>query len=679
MLSYNFISRWFFSTNHKCEIIICLAQKIIKNIFYIKTGYVKFYITFFNIKKKVKQKYKITFFKRIVIQTLIIVFLIGNTKIYLNLKFLVNAFLYLLSSFFYETNNQFQILKIYSINSYKSCITQNLKDSLKKNGLFKYNHKSDFINKHLGTYRKFYKTLSLVKRCNTTSVIYNHKFLTSYEIKILKTLCIFKQSKKKYIKLFYLLKNPKFLFINYKILISKLSNIQFSIYNITLNQVKYQWFKKLATRIQNGSFYFICTQTLRKKNFHNYNLLKLSKLKNEIINQSIKFILELIYEPTFFNYSYEYKSTKKLHYVLKHIKLNWKNISWILNFCTQKYFSKYNVNKLINLLKLKIKDKLFINLIKRFIKKNFQSNIFSYLDIFYNIYLHELDLEIIKIQRKFNNIKNFSYLYDTTKLRILKIFKYGVVLTHKNQRMLNTLQKINKKCNKTVNFFFEYIRYNNHFLFGFNCSNLIKNKIEKRITTFFNSNLKLLILDKKFVYTKSNKIEFLNFEIYFKQQNLSNNKFFKKKKSFKQIKVSNIKNSKIKKHLILIKASLKNFKNILIKDKLMSKSNKPKAIKWLFSYSDKLIVKWFYTIAIKILDYYCCCENYYKIKIYVDYIIRYSALFTLSLKNKVTLSNLLNTMSRDMIIKDKKKKIVLAQFMSKIYINNRKKQFFNER
>ena len=132
MLSYNFISRWFFSTNHKCGIYICLAQKISKTLFYIQTVHVKLYLTYIQNTQKVKQKYKVNFFKRIVIQTLMIVFLIGNTKTVIFFKFLVNAFLYLLSSLFYETNNQFQIFKMSGINGYNNFIIQNLKDSFKK-------------------------------------------------------------------------------------------------------------------------------------------------------------------------------------------------------------------------------------------------------------------------------------------------------------------------------------------------------------------------------------------------------------------------------------------------------------------------------------------------------------------------------------------------------------------
>jgi len=628
--------------------------------------------------EKVKQKYKVAFFKRIVIQTLIIVFLIGNTKIVILFKFVVNAFLYQLSSLFYETNNQFQILKKICINGYKYFIIQNLKDSFRKIELFKYNHKNDFLREHLGTYRKFYWYFCLIKRCNTTSVIYNHEFLTSYELKILKTLCFLKKTKNKYINLFFLLKNPKFLFINYKILISKLNNLKFSIYKITLNQVKFKWFKELAIRLHNGNFQFI--KNLKSDNFYNYNLLKLSNLKNEIVYQSTLMVLELIFESTFLDTSYGYKPTKGCHSALKHIKWNWGNVSCILKFNIQSHLSNFNFNRLINILKLKIKDSLFINLIKRLFKTNLKNIKTKYLPILYNLYLHTFDLEIIKIQKKLDNIKKPYYkLFNKKKLRILNILKYGIILTHKNQTILNKLNlNKNKLCNKSkINLL--YIRYSNYFLLGLKYYNENINKIEKRITTFLNSNLKLLVLKKQFINIRLNKISFLSFEIFFKpcRTYTKRLKTKYKKKQFEKIAFSNRKNWKFRKNYIIIKTSLKNFKTFLIKNKLMSKTNKPKAIKWLLSYSNKLIVKWFYTLAIKILNFYCCCDNFYKIKTYVDYIIRYSALYTLALKNKTTFSNILNRWSRDILIKDKKNINLLAKFINKTDIKNQKKQFLN--
>ena len=63
-----------------------------------------------------------------------------------------------------------------------------------------YNHKSKFNSLnviYLGTYRKSYYNLLLIRQCNTTSVISNHKLLTLNDLKILKTLWKLKKKKVK--------------------------------------------------------------------------------------------------------------------------------------------------------------------------------------------------------------------------------------------------------------------------------------------------------------------------------------------------------------------------------------------------------------------------------------------------------------------------------------------------
>ena len=108
---------------------------------------------------------------------------------------MVNNFFYLFSSLIYETNQQFQIFRKIYINNFNFYKTKNLKESFKKKKLSKYYHKSEY-KKHLGTYTKFYSSNLLfykIKQYYTTSVIFNHKFLTSKDVKILKQFCLLKK------------------------------------------------------------------------------------------------------------------------------------------------------------------------------------------------------------------------------------------------------------------------------------------------------------------------------------------------------------------------------------------------------------------------------------------------------------------------------------------------------
>jgi len=388
--------------------------------------------------------------------------------------------------------------------------------------------------------------------------------------------------------------------------------------------------------------------TKKKKILLNLKLLKLSKLKNQIIYQSIELLLELIYKPIFLNSNiYNFHPIKGHYFLLNNLKLNWSKISWILYFQTQNFFSKLNIKRLFNLLSSKIKDNLFLKLTTQFFKIKLKKNFFTVTPIVLNIYLHLLDLEIAKIQKNFNTFNtNLKIIIEykknkLKKLRTLSILKYGYIQSYKNQLLLHRIKKKHEN-NNFQKIQLKYVRCLNYFLLGFCCSKKLIKQIEKQITVFCNSNLKLFILKKKLINFKSNKVDFLNFEIYLKKQ------------------LSYLTNKK--KNLIFFKVSLKNFKKYLIKYKLISNSNKPKPILWLLAYSNDLILNWFFSLAKFILNYYFYCKNFYKIKIYVNYIIKYSALYTLALKNKCTLNEVIYKWSNHIVIKDQKNNILAKYY-----------------
>lgn len=271
----------------------------------------------------------------------------------------------------------------------------------------------------MGTCRKFYPSFRSVRLCNTTSVVSNHEFLTSFDLKTLKTLCKIRKKDRKIVDLITLLQKPDILKISYKILISKFDKIKFSIFKITLENIKYQWFENLSIRLRNGSFKYISIENYKKNNFSNFKLLKLGNLRNEIVNQAIEILLEFIYEPVFLDTSHGFRPYKGCHAAIKQIKLNWTETSWFLSYDIQQCISNLDCNRLINVLSNKISDKQFLALILKFLKINFKNNKTQNNKILapmlYNIYLHSLDLEIVKIQTKFEDHKKKTVIQKTFK------------------------------------------------------------------------------------------------------------------------------------------------------------------------------------------------------------------------------------------------------------------------
>lgn len=106
---------------------------------------------------------------------------------------------------------------------------------------------------------------------------------------------------------------------------------------------------------------------------------------------------------------------------------------------------------------------------------------------------------------------------------------------------------------------------------------------------------------------------------------------------------------------------------------VISKSNKSKAIGRLIHVPDSEIVKWYNAVGRRLLNYYCCCQNFYKIKSYVNYMIRWSAIYTFASKHKSSVKKIIAEHTKDLIIKDDKG-FILTKFINSTEIKSMKRQ-----
>lgn len=101
-----------------------------------------------------------------------------------------------------------------------------------------------------------------------------------------------------------------------------------------------------------------------------------------------------------------------------------------------------------------------------------------------------------------------------------------------------------------------------------------------------------------------------------------------------------------------IKAPLSVLRKKLRLRGILSKSNKPTPANKLVTQADAIIVSWFCGIGEGFLNYYRCCNNFYKVKAYVDYFVRWSAIHTLASKHGISCRKVINKWSLDLRILD---------------------------
>ena len=123
-----------------------------------------------------------------------------------------------------------------------------------------------------------------------------------------------------------------------------------------------------------------------------------------------------------------------------------------------------------------------------------------------------------------------------------------------------------------------------------------------------------------------------------------------------------------------INAPLVDIRSKLRERGIISKSNKPKAIGRLIHTPDDKIVNWYKAVGIGLLNYYSCCQNFYQIKNYVDYMVRWSAIHTLAGKHKSSCKKIILKHTKDLVIKDEDGNVLIS-FMNSHEIKIMGRQF----
>ena len=138
---------------------------------------------------------------------------------------------------------------------------------------------------------------------------------------------------------------------------------------------------------------------------------------DKLVQAVVKLILEQIYEPIFSWHSHGFRKGKSCHTALESIKRTWTGVKWFIDIDVVGFFDNIQHDILLNLLKKRIDDKRFIKLIEYMLKAGYMENwvvrpTFSGTPqggiaspILANIYLHELDIFLHQLKRKFDNGK----------------------------------------------------------------------------------------------------------------------------------------------------------------------------------------------------------------------------------------------------------------------------------
>ncbi len=269
--------------------------------------------------------------------------------------------------------------------------------------------------------------------------------------------------------------------------------------------------------------------------------LGISSSADKLVQEVIRMILESIYEPTFSKRSHGFRHDKSCHTALQQIQSTFTGVKWFVEGDIKGYFDNIDHHILVNILRERIKDEAFIEIIWKFLKSGYmekweynatysgvaQGSGFS--PILANLYLDKFDKFMEKYKNSFDKGKGrkinagyakFQGRYQRFNEKCKKNWNTMSELerqkTLKEQEKLrNNMLSVPSKDPMDKNYKrIQYTRYCDDFLIGIIGSKEDAIKIKQDIKEYLLKELKLELSDEKTLITSGkDKAKFLSYEI----------------------------------------------------------------------------------------------------------------------------------------------------------------------
>jgi retron-type reverse transcriptase len=279
--------------------------------------------------------------------------------------------------------------------------------------------------------------------------------------------------------------------------------------------------------------------------------LSIASSKDKIVQQSLKIILELVFENVFLDSSHGFRLNRNCHTALSTIYHRWHGVKWFIECDFVPCFDKISYPIVLSIFNEYVDDYWTSILINRFMRKGFihfenmcdnslelklgtpQGSMIS--PLICNILLHELDVFLEKnCLESFNSniyVKQIFDDYCTTKryqsTNWELVLNHVKSLTHKivpNAKIINALHTVKKldKLEREVKYCqkdsdtpkMQYIRYGSNFILGLISDKEFAYKILSRISLISKSLGMILNTEKSKVKHYEKGILFLGYHIY---------------------------------------------------------------------------------------------------------------------------------------------------------------------
>lgn len=240
-------------------------------------------------------------------------------------------------------------------------------------------------------------------------------------------------------------------------------------------------------------------------------------IRDKMVQEVIRMILEAIYDSPHGAYfrptSHGFRPKRSCHTALKEIRDKWSAANWLIEGDIRACFDEIEHHTLIGILRKKIADERFINLIWKFLNAGYldirgkrrdslagtpQGGIAS--PILANVYLNELDGFVEQLQAKLEKgtAKRPNPVYNSLRKQRMKMARKGLSKTREFREISRRMRSLPSAMVNDPEFIrIKYLRYADDWIMAVSGSYALAEEIKQEIKTFLKETLKLTLSEEK--------------------------------------------------------------------------------------------------------------------------------------------------------------------------------------
>ena len=231
-----------------------------------------------------------------------------------------------------------------------------------------------------------------------------------------------------YERLYRNLYNPQLYLLAYQNLYANKGSTTAGADGATLSGMSLKRIESLIKKLRDRSYqpHPARRQYIPKKSGNGLRPLGIPAADDKLVQEAVRMILESIYEPTFQSTSHGFRPGKSCHTALSQIQKTFTGVSWFVEGDIKGCFDNIDHHILVNILKRRIKDEAFIDLIWKLLRAGYLEDWMKHQTysgtpqgsgvspLLANIYMNELDLFMEKLRAQFGGSATTMSMPTTT-------------------------------------------------------------------------------------------------------------------------------------------------------------------------------------------------------------------------------------------------------------------------